>query len=1024
MNNPKSNYIHALKPLCASVILAVTANAQAALFNPNGQTVFNFPITLDNQGKTDSDYTGIDLNGGSDNDTITYDFNSNVSITLTNNTTDSNWSAYGVWVTNGVDSAALVNFNEALNITINGSSNMGVGLMTNSMYNPIPGGEQGQNNGTTVTLNGPVTMDISGNSVTAVVAGSHFNNNTNPGGKVVFGELSGENKHHIVVSSDWTDKANTSRNSDWAVGLLAFEDGDIQINGDMRIDLSVKNMQIVDETLTGEWADIAAAIFVGIDSNLNSSDSSVLDIHVEGNASGINRGDHLVALHGIVVGQHEAIQNYDQGRSDVWLYGDTNITLVAQGQKTESIYSGITTLGGAQFVSDGMVTINFELPEGLTLGPYSGCDSDVEFIGVSSGTYFKGTTLDQYVQGGNSWYRQGLIVHTPEGYNPALNNFIAAHSSNNHVGSNKKGNLYIDNSGSNAPIQLEGQIKTEYNGQIWLTLSGSQSYISGSAVSKNYAGRDGFIMMELHNGATWNVLENLDKDSDHPANKAESTIYSLKLTESGTINLSRPKKYSQFYQMSDYQSVKIWDSLSGNNGLLIFDMNLAEETVENVYTDQVIVTKEATGSHEVNFNFINGLNGVAADKFHSENWIISQGEGSTMTLTGPGGSPSFTGRGMISLWSLAFVPEGEEYKLDSDEDRDSLTNTSNGAGHWYLIRENQNVPDPDLPPEIDQNITIGTSTGQALAYMADLEDLRKRIGEVRYGAQSGAWVKAFAKKDNVSASGGRGFEQDVYGINVGLDALAGTTESSSWLLGGAFRYARADQDGIGIASTSGNLDEYSVKAYATWMHEKGSYADFVLQAGRYEQELSGLDNTGSGSSHADYGTWGFGASVEVGHMFSFAEDADDRRWFNHFFIEPQLELSYFHARGADYSTSTGLRISQDNADFLTGRAGLVLGKKFNYGSIDQLDRRFFQFALIGGVKHEFLGGDQNIGYTGVDGVHTTVHADDIDGTRFYYGLNFDWQISDSCRIFAQFDREEGDHYTKEYDFSIGAKWSF
>lgn len=214
MNNPKSNHIHALKPLCASVILAVTANAQAALFNPpDGQTVFDDSIILDNQGKTDSSYTGIDLDGGSDKDTIKYDFNSDVSIKLTNGTTHSNWSAYGVWVTNGVDSAAHVNFNEALNITINGSSNMGVGLMTNSMYNPIPGGEQGQNNGTTVTLNGPVTMDISGNSVTAVVAGSHFNNNTNPGGKVVFGELSGENKHHIVVSSDWTDKANTSRNS-------------------------------------------------------------------------------------------------------------------------------------------------------------------------------------------------------------------------------------------------------------------------------------------------------------------------------------------------------------------------------------------------------------------------------------------------------------------------------------------------------------------------------------------------------------------------------------------------------------------------------------------------------------------------------------------------------------------------------------------------------------------------------------------------------------------------------------------
>ena len=116
--------------------------------------------------------------------------------------------------------------------------------------------------------------------------------------------------------------------------------------------------------------------------------------------------------------------------------------------------------------------------------------------------------------------------------------------------------------------------------------------------------------------------------------------------------------------------------------------------------------------------------------------------------------------------------------------------------------------------------------------------------------------------------------------------------------------------------------------------------------------MNGLDNTGTGASHADYGTWGFGASIEIGHTFSLADDVDDRRWFNHFFIEPQLELSYFHARGADYSTSTGLKVSQDNADFLTGRAGLVLGKKFNYGTEDELDRRYFQLAVIGGVKHE------------------------------------------------------------------------
>ena len=135
-------------------------------------------------------------------------------------------------------------------------------------------------------------------------------------------------------------------------------------------------------------------------------------------------------------------------------------------------------------------------------------------------------------------------------------------------------------------------------------------------------------------------------------------------------------------------------------------------------------------------------------------------------------------------------------------------------------------------------------------------------------------------------------------------------------------------------------------------------------------------------------------------------------------------MSYFHVNGEDYKTSTGLAVSQGDAEFLTGRAGVVLGKKFNYGTVDELDRRYFQVALIGGVKHEFLGGDQTITYRGTDGDSVSVHADDIDGTRFYYGVNFDWQVAENFRIYAQIDREEGDNYTKDYDVSVGAKWLF
>ena len=59
----------------------------------------------------------------------------------------------------------------------------------------------------------------------------------------------------------------------------------------------------------------------------------------------------------------------------------------------------------------------------------------------------------------------------------------------------------------------------------------------------------------------------------------------------------------------------------------------------------------------------------------------------------------------------------------------------------------------------------------------------------------------------------------------------------------------------------------------------------MLQAGRYDQEINGFDNVGTGSSKADYTTYGFGASVEVGHMFTFGNE--EARYRNHWFVEPQ-----------------------------------------------------------------------------------------------------------------------------------------
>lgn len=1025
----------AVKKLTLAVCVAITNSASAAIFQPGvNETEYNQDLEI-SYTKNNVSPTGIGFTGGTSSTPVEFDFNGNVNITLKQDsmTSDPSWSAYGVWINNSREGSVNLEFHKDLLINVQNTTNMGVGLVCGTLYTGV--GMDGLNNGTTMTMHGASTVNVHGNSVIGAAAGSMFNNNSNGGGRLVFGGLHDSKQHAINVTSDWSSNTNTSKDSDWAIGLLAFDDGTIDIQGDMNINLDVKNMKVNNKSLTGTWEDHAAGIYVAKGSHFTTGEDVTLNITVSGDGSGLERKT-LVPIHGIIVGQDEAAAKYSGEHSKVTLNGSTNINLSVNSPKNNGRYSGISVVGGSKLEANEPVLIQSQLKEKIDFSE----DQKIDIHGVSAGTYLPDTQIASSSHCGSANFNNGLIVKTPVGYNPALNHFIALHSNNTRRYSGEFGGIYIDNRRSQNVVQIEGLTKTEWSGVINLILSGKDSFISGAMESIRYNGsRDGFIYLTLENGATWNVLENLDRDKDYWYNKRESQVYNIDLASGGSINLSRPDHYNKFFEQSPYQTVKVWDYLKGNDGRMIFDMNLVEEKEnedeEDRLTDQIIVTNKAEGTHTAQIKFIGDMGKLDPQKRYSYNWLVSQGDDSNMTLTNSTGGSDFSGRGWVSVWNLVFVPEGEEDLLTTEEGRKQLTNTGVGKGNWHLVKVDKWVDDPPvnppvdpdkpiIPPEVQDNITVANSASMALAYDADLEDLRTRLGEVRYGAQDGLWAKAFAKQNRLSGSGLPGFKQEIYGLNLGLDHLVKADEESAWLFGGAFRYSDADQKGLGVGYTTGTLQEYSGKLYATWMHDKGSYADFVLQAGRYEQKLDGFDNTGMDKSKADYGTWGFGASVEVGHMFSFGENVDDRQWFNHWFLEPQLQLSYFRAKGADYTTSTGLKVDQGDADYLTGRAGVVLGKKFNYGSINDLDKRYFQIALIGGAKHEFIGGDQDITYTGVDGDSLKVSARDIDGTRFYYGVNADWQLARDWRLYAKFEREKGNDFCEDYDVSVGFKYAF
>lgn len=723
------------------------------------------------------------------------------------------------------------------------------------------------------------------------------------------------------------------------------------------------------------------------------------------------------------------------------LKGKTYITLQPN---IKSKAYGILVYGWGELTSDGLVSIALDTSQ-----------QDIGGVERFSGIYAGSTLLNNY-----SWQREGakiklkngLEVILPSDVAPGQSNIFSILSEQNSKKPSKEYAPSISVKNQSAAVKLEGNLQASNWGAIDLIMTGNQSYLTGWSNNRSLEDDvyNGEITIALNKGSRWNVVSKLDKNV---VVDNRSTLDSLELS-GGVLNMAYLSRNNlDSWEEKTHRQVLVISGtgqnqgLTGTGGTISMDINLGDEGDEQnggLNLDQIIVKGSTSGTHTLDVNFINDLAGVTNEKLHSENWLIQQA-GGIMTLTGPNKEQAFTGNGMMSMWKAGFLPDGtSKNELDNKAYLESMSNTSSGKGDWYLIRvdkpkdpepenpdpDNPDKPDPDpkppVPPEADQQITVGISASQALAFASEIEDLRTRLGEVRYGAQDGGWVRLTAEKDHADGWNGSAFEQKTEAIHMGFDHLVSRSEDAAWLVGGAFRYGKSDQKGFNAADgAEGDLYQYSGKLYATWMQDNGSYLDFVLQAGRYKQELTGIANDASTKWTASYRTSGFGASIEAGHMFTLFKDenADDRLWYSHWFLEPQLQLSYFMSKGADYATTTGLRVDQGNADFLTGRAGLVLGKKWNYSSLDELDKRYFQLALMGGVKHEFLG-DQDITFTGVDGVRKNLSATDFGGTRVYYGIMTDWQISDALRFYGQFNREESSKFTREYAFHAGLKYQF
>lgn len=549
-------------------------------------------------------------------------------------------------------------------------------------------------------------------------------------------------------------------------------------------------------------------------------------------------------------------------------------------------------------------------------------------------------------------------IHSIKGFSKSIANIqsgtVILH---NGISTPYQGKFTINDAEGSASFttQITGNLSNEQEGSISASFNTKESFLTGTADKGT-----GTTTLAFANGARWNMTGN-------------STLSGLNLNGSGTVDGEGTVDLTSGRTGSATNARTLTlDTLDGDGGTFVVDTNINNDT------DRIVINGEASGDHKLDVKASGGEPSQAA----MNNFIVRQNGGTaSFSLANPGGKVDAG----LYLYELASRDLGSTGNPDGRE--------------WYLQRSAGGEKSPT-------GETVLGLSGMASAYamyMGQLSDLRERLGEIRHGnGKDGLWVRGFTEENRLSGLAGIDFSQNFYGTSFGYDRLVEQNENNKWLFGVRGQLTKADQRIDGLHDGSGDSRSYGLAAYATWQHGDGWYADTVLSWDWYDQNLKTrmLDGT---RVHGSYNTYAGGISQEFGRLFRFGEG---------FFIEPQLQLSWYWMKGTDFTTSNGMKVEQDDAYALTGRAGLVLGKKW-----DLDEGRYFQPYIKGGVNHEFAG-DQKVT------VNDIAFSDDLRGTRIYYGAGFDVQFASNARFYAEFEREDGNKASTPWSVSAGLRVEF
>ena len=560
------------------------------------------------------------------------------------------------------------------------------------------------------------------------------------------------------------------------------------------------------------------------------------------------------------------------------------------------------------------------------------------------------------------------------------------------VASSKGGKISIN---STEDAQIKGDVFAINDAEITLSLNGINSVLEAQiddyhdlkADGSSNIYRDFIFENNLDVKNTGSVILNLNQSTWIA--RGQSFLKELNFVKGGIVDLS--------YENNN--SVTI-DKLTGNG-----NFNMLLNSADHSVSDMLYI---GTNEGHQTINIVGGIKGGLENVSEANPLRFATVANDRDNLPNVLGSGISAYTKDAGVFDLTYTVAKEKFDVN-----DSENEVYNGSGSGENSdKVGNDYVESDLVNENSVNwIITGVSQKQKsnsalsiidlsrvnYANAVYMDRLNKRLGEACFiDGENGFWFRS--RYDRIGKE--EAFHTNNTMFNWGYNHK-GEYQSGQNHYGVVFdyMYGKASYDNV---SGSGDVKRVGLWFYDTWLGANGFYSDVVLKAARLDNDFDIYASSSQENIHGEFDNFVYSLSLEGGYKQKFFED---------FYIEPQLQMQYAYVTDADYSTSQGTEVSLDSIDSLIGRLGIRLGKELASSNL----------YIKADVLSEFLGKQKLKAY---DQTGCFDEEYQNDGVWFDIGMGFSYSMNKNAYVFFDVENSFGNDNEDSYQLNLGFNVSF